>query len=152
MSQPLEDTKIFINKAKKAFYDAKQRCVNISHPRYNDWGGRGITFQFSSFDEFLSCIGIPKEGDTLDRIDNDGDYCVGNVRWVTRTVQQHNKRKSKHNKTGHTGVRKVVAKGLVGECWQAFITINGVFHQLYAGPSFEEAVIARKSFTHEDLK
>lgn len=145
MSQSLEDTKIY-NKAKKAFYDAKQRCENIDHPRYKDWGGRGIAFEFSSFTEFIEEVGFPKDGESLDRKDNNASYCSGNVRWASRSTQQLNKRPSKRNKTGAIGVREVKAKGLLTKTFQAYVSVNGKFLQLYAGPSFEAACLARKIF------
>lgn len=145
MNQLSEDIKIY-NKAKKAFYDAKQRCENINHPRYKDWGGRGIVFEFSSFKEFIEELGFPKRGESLDRKDNNSSYSKGNVRWANRSEQQLNKRPSKRNKTGVVGVREVRAKGLVTKTYQAYASVNGKFLQLYVGPSFEEACLARKSF------
>ena len=149
MSQQLDDTKTLLRKAKKAFYDAKNRCTNPKHKRWSDWGGRGIAFNFTSFDDFLAEVGLPGKEDTLDRIENDGHYEAGNLRWTTRLQQQHNKRVYQKNRTGVSGVREVRAKGLVTETWQAYTTVNKKFVQLYAGPSFEEAVAARTSFNLE---
>lgn len=68
-----------------AYQSAKQRCINPSNPSYSDYGGRGIEFRFRNFGEFLRHIGRrPTKYHQLDRIDNDGHYEVGNVRWATR--------------------------------------------------------------------
>lgn len=63
----------------------KYRCINKHHSSWKHYGGRGIEFRFSSFAEFFAELGPRPKGLTLDRIDNDGHYEVGNVRWVTRT-------------------------------------------------------------------
>ncbi len=75
---------------------AKQRCGNPRHPRFADWGGRGIRVcdeWLHDFPAFLAHIG-PRPGPefSLDRIDNDGDYEPGNVRWATRVEQRRNRR------------------------------------------------------------
>jgi len=145
LSHLLVDTKIY-NKAKKAFYDAKQRCTNTKHLRYADWGGRGITFDFVSFSQFIDDVGYPQEGQSLDRKDNNKSYCVGNIQWASRSTQQLNKRPSKRNKLGVVGVREVSVPGLVTKTYQAYMFVNGKFNQLYTGPSFEDACLARKSF------
>jgi len=136
-------------KAYRAYHDAKQRCNNPNHPRYKDWGGRGITMKFSTFEDFLSEVGLPKEGESIDRKDNDKSYEAGNVRWVSRSAQQHNKRDYSRNKTGMSGVREVSAKGLKTKTYQAFVHINGKFKQLYTGPSFDSACEARLKFKNE---
>lgn len=71
------------------------RCYNPKATGYQHYGGRGIKVapEFLDFETFLSEVG-PRPGDdyTLDRIDNNGDYAPGNVRWVTRKVQNANRR------------------------------------------------------------
>src|SRR5258708_8688182 len=39
-----------------AYHAAKQRCTNPKVQNYSDYGGRGIEFRFSSFDEFINHI------------------------------------------------------------------------------------------------
>lgn len=82
-----------------AYRRAKERCNNPNDPMYHRYGGRGILFLFSSFEEFIGHIGPKPKGLTLDRIDNDGHYEAGNVRWATREQQNENKT--------HPGSRRV---------------------------------------------
>ena len=78
----------------------KYRCSNPNNPAYKYYGGRGITFseEFSTFIGFIQAVGKRPPGTTLDRIDNDGDYCLENVRWVTMEEQNKNKRAYKRHK------------------------------------------------------
>ena len=76
----------------RAYYNAKHRCENKNHPRYSRYGGRGIKFKFSSFKEFIEELGYKKFSNlSLDRIDNDGNYEIGNCRWATPREQNLNK-------------------------------------------------------------
>jgi hypothetical protein len=79
------------------YTNAKTRCTNPRHIFYKNYGGRGIEFRFSSFQEFIEEVG-PRPGPelTLDRIDNDGHYERGNVRWATWTEQAGNRRFKPH--------------------------------------------------------
>lgn len=77
----------------------KQRCYNSNNPDWDYYGGRGITVWWvwrNDFEAFYMYIGpkpSPKYLYTLDRINNDGNYVPGNVRWVTQQVQNNNRRK-----------------------------------------------------------
>lgn len=74
------------------YTNAKQRCTNPKDPRFYCYGARGIKFKFASFKEFFSALGSRPSGAILDRIDNDGHYEAGNVRWVDRSESAKNSR------------------------------------------------------------
>jgi len=73
----------------------KARCFNKQNPVYPYYGGRGIMVSedWLTFDNFLKDMGEkPNRKATLDRIDNDGNYCKENCRWISIQEQQKNKR------------------------------------------------------------
>ena len=74
----------------------KQRCQNENDSKYNDYGGRGIKVceEWNDFGRFYlwSSSNGYKEGLTIDRINNDGDYTPNNCRWTTRKAQMSNRR------------------------------------------------------------
>lgn len=79
----------------------KKRCYDPNHPRYKNYGGRGITVYpewRKSFKAFIEYMGERPEGLTLDRIDNDGNYEPGNVRWATYYQQNENRSNVKRYK------------------------------------------------------
>lgn len=90
----------------RAYIDAKSRCSNPNSQRWHSHGGRGIEFRFTSFQEFIDHLGKRPDGLSLDRIDNDGHYEIGNVRWATNSTQMSNRR----NYTKVFRVRNEVAK------------------------------------------
>lgn len=76
-----------------AYCDAKARCTNPKNKRWSSYGGRGIKFLFSSFEEFFVSVGKkPKATYRLDRKNNNGHYRPGNVRWVTASISRLNQR------------------------------------------------------------
>lgn len=80
----------------RAWASMIQRCHNPRHPRFRDWGGRGIRVcdeWRADFMAFLAHIGPkPSPELSLDRIDNNGNCEPGNVRWATAVVQRANQR------------------------------------------------------------
>jgi hypothetical protein len=79
----------------EAFCHARNHCRNPHSQGFKYYGGRGIQFLFESFLQFFSELGPCPAGLTLDRIDNDGNYEPGNVRWATWKQQAHNRSRRK---------------------------------------------------------
>jgi len=81
-----------------AWLNMKARCYNTNFPQYWDYGGRGIeveNYLRYSFENFLNYIGLkPGPEYTLERINNNENYERGNIKWATRSEQQHNTRKT----------------------------------------------------------
>ena len=85
----------------------KSRCDDKNNPRYSDYGGRGIVLcdewknDFHSFYEW-ACSNGYKDDLTIDRINNDGNYCPKNCRWVDNKIQSLNRRSNIKITIGNT--------------------------------------------------
>jgi hypothetical protein len=102
------------------------RCMNPDHPNYKHYGVRGITVYaewqtdprpFVSW--VLDTLGPRPDGITpggrarwsLDRIDNDGNYEPGNLRWLDIVAQQQNRRSTKMTPETVLKLRELAATG-----------------------------------------
>jgi hypothetical protein len=118
----------------------KDRCENTKSDNYERYGGRGIRVcqrWSKSFVHFLSDVGPrPSLNQTLDRIDNNGNYEPGNVRWATRSQQQRNRRNNA------TVTINGAQRMLIDVAKEFSINIETLRRRLRRGMSPEEAVSA----------
>lgn len=71
----------------------KNRCNNPNNASYKNYGGKGIKVckRWNKFENFLEDMGKRPEGTTIDRKNNNRNYCKSNCRWSDSTVQARNR-------------------------------------------------------------
>lgn len=88
------------------------RCYNPGHKFYHRYGGRGIYVceEWHDVAVFISWVSHTKRSGnvTMDRIDNNGNYCPTNCRWASQEVQQNNR--SSNRIMTHNGVSRTMTQ------------------------------------------
>lgn len=83
------------NPGYKMWSDMLCRCYKENNIGYRNYGGRGIMVCSQWRDDpaaFIAYMGPRPPGHSIDRIDVNGNYEPGNVRWATRKEQNRNTR------------------------------------------------------------
>lgn len=82
------------------WHDMKDRCTNPNSSAYKDYGERGICVcpeWVDSFETFYRNMGPrPSPKHSIDRINVNGNYELGNTKWATHLEQAQNTRRSRH--------------------------------------------------------
>lgn len=141
-------------KIRNTWIAMKQRCYYTKGEKYKTYGAKGISVckewknDFKSFLLWSVNNGF-KDGLTLDRIDNDGDYTPLNCRWTTSSIQARNTKKiRKNNKSGYRGVCKK------GDKWRANIMHGcgqihlGVFEYPYTAGYVYDSYVIKNNLEH----
>jgi hypothetical protein len=76
----------------RSWRSLRDRCNKVDGHNYHRYGARGITYdpRWEDFREFFKDMGLRPKGKTLDRIDNNGNYCKENCKWSTIKEQSNN--------------------------------------------------------------
>jgi|APGre2960657404_1045060.scaffolds.fasta_scaffold18917_2 hypothetical protein len=81
----------------RSWHSVKQRCTNSKNKLWHRYGGRGIKLfdawvdDPKAFIEYVSNLdNARKDGMSIDRIDNDGNYEPGNIKWSNKQEQGRN--------------------------------------------------------------
>jgi len=118
---------------------AKQRVSNPNNKGFKNYGGRGIRMSklwFNSFSEFIKDMGKrPSVNYTIERIDNNGNYCKENCKWATRKVQGNNTRHCKYIE--YDGEIKTLTQ------WCEYLNLpyHTIKRRLYRGWSIKDAFV-----------
>lgn len=129
----------------------KQRCTNKNNDMYHHYGGRDIKMYkpwVNNPIKFIEYCMTLDEWDnnslSIDRIDNDGNYEPGNVRWATNKIQARNKRVLNVGGSGYTGVGET--KSQRGKGFIARIHVNNLSVHIGSYNTAKEAAIARDQY------
>lgn len=134
------------------WYRMVRRCTSASEISYKNYGARGIEVCSEWLDpavyiRYVETVLGPKPGSnySIDRIDNDGDYRPGNIRWATRSIQNGNQRQRVCDgyPVGLTGARGIRLIEKTGH-YQARIH-RGREITVGTYPTLEEAIAAREA-------
>lgn len=98
-ARALSESRITHGQSKSRIYNIwfsmKSRCYKVKDHSYSRYGGRGIIVcdewrnNFQSFYDWAIANGY-HEDRSIDRINNNGNYCPENCRWVDFNVQNNN--------------------------------------------------------------
>lgn len=129
----------------------KQRCYSPTNPGYLNYGGRGIQIcdrWRTDFATFKADMGPRPKNTSIERLDNNGNYCPENCVWATREVQSRNRRTSVY----------ITFKGktqtLVDWAKEQDLSHSLISHRLKIGWTTEEALTTRpntRRITHRLL-
>lgn len=89
-------------KLHKIWLTMRQRCINPKCKGFKDYGGRGISIckewrEFATFEAWALSHGY-LEGLSIERVNNDGNYCPENCKWIPRCDQPKNTRRTLNNR------------------------------------------------------
>lgn len=123
----------------------KNRCLNPNVKAYSQYGGKGIKicdewldfigFKNDMYDLYLEhCKEYGEKDTSLDRIDNEGDYCKSNCKWSTCKEQSLNR---SNNVKLLIGGKYISANEVV----QRYnLTHSALYHRLNRGWSIERII------------
>lgn len=125
----------------------KERCINPNHKNYALYGGRGISIcdEWQSAEAFISwaLANGYKDGLSIERLNNDGNYEPSNCLWVTMSTQARNRRETKNKTSGICGIYHDTRNGC--DKYRPYICVCGKNKWLGGYDTLESAIEARRA-------
>lgn len=128
----------------------RRRCHQPHRPDYKNYGARGIfvceewRHTGGGFEAFLRDMGRKPEGHTLERKDNNGPYSPENCIWVTRKVQERNKKSNRFIEV--EGVRITIAEA--SEKYN--VPAHRIYSRIHLGWDGDKAVFTKPRLLKRD--
>jgi hypothetical protein len=127
--------------------ELKRRCNTIIHPEHKNYWGRWIKCLWDNFKEFYKDMGDTyEEWLTIDRIDNNWNYCKENCRRTTQKIQCNNKR-TNHKITIDWTSRNICEWSII-----SWIPYNTIIYRLQRWYSEYDAVFTPANWKYEKTK
>lgn len=129
----------------RIYWGIISRCYNPIVNNYSNYGGRGVSCSWKTFEEFkkdmhksyLNAIrkfGFNYKQICIDRINNNGNYSKENCRWTNQKKQQRNRRNN----------HLVIYKGeklCIAECCEKYgVNPLLIYNRIYSGWPIEKAI------------
>lgn len=148
--KPLIYRRTHANKLYNQWSGMIYRCTHEAASHFERYGERGVSVcqewveSFESFADWSIANGYADSLE-IDRIDNNGNYCPENCRWVSHMENSRNRNARKTSKSGVSGVmfREDIQK------WRVTIGVNYKRINIGNFDNFEDAVAARKKAERE---
>lgn len=126
----LTNGKSFRHPVYTAWQNMKSRCLNPKNEKYNRYGGRGIKICDEWMNSFIfaqwAFSSGWQKGLTIDRKDNDGDYCPSNCHWILVSLNSRKKSTTKLTLDQAEHIRNLSKEGYENqELANMFNTSNG---------------------------
>lgn len=128
----------------------KARCLNPKSTSYPNYGGRGIRIcdQWLNFENFhyWAISNGYRDDLEIDRIDNDGNYCPENCRWVTKEFNMSHQRKTRNIEI------LGITKNLSSWCRDVGMSRSAAYKYLKNGEDFLEEKIKERFLGMENVE
>lgn len=128
----MSGTKIYI-----CWKSIQSRCNKKNNPSYKNYGKRGIKCLWKTFEQFYIDMGQPPSmSHSIERINNNGNYCKKNCKWATKQEQAINRR------TAHLITYKNKTKNMKTWAIELNIPYKTLWYRISSGWPIEKAFLS----------
>lgn len=125
----------------RCWLNMKERCLNPNNKDYIYYGGRDIKVcdrWLNSFENFYSDIGPRPKGNSIERLNNDGNYEPSNCIWADKTTQARNQRTTVLNKDLVRELRRLKQSHTYKQLSEMFGINKNTIQQAVSGTTWKD--------------